>query len=180
MLDWAYNPLVSKIVLAGNTGGGKSLLATRGFLIACMRLPPGQDYDCMAIGAKFSSIETNIIYKYLLPFLREAGIRHKYDKGGRPSVDFYRRGDLISVKLFGASDPADQQAIQGLNAAHMLGDEFAIWDEEPYMEASKRMRGIPAWANARSKMFLTCNPREPRHWAKKKVVDEHIPISNRI
>lgn len=145
------------VIAEGAIRSGKTHALTVGFLLWSQRRFSGRNF--ILAGRSVGALKRNVVMP-MLGILRDLGWPYTFNR----SEGFVEVG-TNTYHLFGASNEASQDMIQGLTAAGCLADEAALFPKSfvDQMVARCSVEGAKLW--------FDCNPSYPTHPFKTEWVD---------
>ncbi len=138
------------VIADGAIRSGKTVAMICGFMWWSLDTFQGESF--IIAGRTMGALKRNVV-KPLLQILNAWGLKYDYN----------RSENIITVDeneyhLFGASNEASQDIVQGMTAAGAYADEAALFPESfiNQMIARCSVEGSRIWMN--------CNPEGPKHW----------------
>lgn len=124
----------------------------------------GPDYDHALIGQTVDSAMRNMGFD-LVDIFNSFGCRAYIDRRFGTRIVCPIPGREVSIWVWGGYDNRARKRIQGITLKGLVIDESALVPEDLFMMAWGRLSADKA------KWWATCNPENPAHWFRKKVVD---------
>lgn len=160
LAHWWHRPEtehLSGIIAEGAVRSGKTYGLLVGFLTWSRSTFTGQNF--ILAGKSVGALKRNVVQP-MLALMRQMGWRYRYNR----SELFIECGGNVYY-LFGASNEASQDVLQGITAAGCLADEAALFPKSfiDQMVARCSVDG--------SKLWFDCNPSYPTHFFKTEWVD---------
>jgi len=157
-LDGSPHQHDDMIIADGSIRSGKTVSMIDGFITWSLAKFDGEAF--IIAGRSMGALKRNVI-RPLLQMLASKGFEYYYNRSA---------GEIIigtnTYYLFGASNEASQDVVQGLTAAGALCDEAALFPESFIKQVIARcsVNGAKLWFN--------CNPESPYHYLKKDYIDK--------
>ena len=142
----------------GAVRSGKTYGGSIGFAMYALSRP--EPYQHMIIGRKIKMIENEII-PTIKHVAEKAGLKFRYNYANQIA---HCNGHVIHAVA--ANDKTSIGRIQGLTIHSGLGDELTLMEEEFFNTAMTRL------SYADSKFWGFCNPSYPKHWLKRRWIDQ--------
>lgn len=143
----------------GAIRSGKTIAMICSFLRWSQSSHDGEDF--IIAGKSIGALKRNVI-KPMQQILDSWGWKYEYVRSQTP----YLKIGTNTYYLFGASNEASQDTLQGLTSAGALADEVALFPKS----FTDQMIGRCSVDNA--KIFMNCNPRSPYHYIKTEYIDK--------
>ena len=147
------------IICDGSIRSGKTIAMILSFLLWSLSSFKGENF--IIAGRSMGALKRNVINP-MIAILRALRIPYTYIRSG-PDTRLDIRGN--SYYLFGASNEASQDTVQGLTAAGALLDEGALFPQSFVEQAIGRC------SVEGSKVWINCNPEGPYHYLKTDYID---------
>lgn len=147
------------IICDGSIRAGKTVAMIDSFLTWATTTFKGQSF--IIAGRSMGAVKRNVL-KPLFEILTAKNIDYHYHMSGDPYVQI----GTNTFYLFGASNEASQDVLQGLTAAGSYLDEVALMPESFVNQAVGRCSVEGA------RLFFNCNPEGPYHWFKTDFIDK--------
>lgn len=145
------------IIADGAIRSGKTIAMICSFLEWSLNTFENQDF--IIAGRSMGALKRNVV-KHMLSILRAWGMAYDYNRSNN-----YIIVGTNTYHLFGASNEASQDVIQGMTAAGAYADEVALFPRS-FVEQMMGRCSVDG-----SKIFVNCNPEGPYHWMKLEIVD---------
>ncbi|MFC5587566.1 PBSX family phage terminase large subunit [Sporosarcina soli] len=147
------------IICDGSIRAGKTVAMIDSFLTFATTTFKHENF--IIAGRSMGAVKRNIL-EPMFKILTAKNIDYHYHMSGDPHVII----GTNTFYLFGASNEASQDTLQGLTAAGAYLDEVALMPESFINQAIGRCSEDGA------KIFLNCNPEGPYHWFKTDFIDQ--------
>lgn len=147
------------IICDGSIRAGKTVAMIDSFLTFATTTFRHENF--IIAGRSMGAVKRNIL-EPMFQILTAKNIDYHYHMSGDPHVVI----GTNKFYLFGASNEASQDTLQGLTAAGSYLDEVALMPESFINQAIGRCSVEGA------KIFLNCNPEGPYHWFKTDFIDK--------
>lgn len=154
-------------IAVGAVRSGKTLASLARWVAYAAQAPAG---DLYMVGKSERTLRRNCI----VPLQRMVGSRLCVYRQGTGELWLGRGRSRRRCYVVGAADARSTAKIQGATAAGLYGDEFVTWPEDFFRMALSRLsvRG--------SQAFVTANPDNPHHWAKREWIDRAEEIGAKV
>ena len=164
VLQLGLDPSVEAIFLNGAIGSSKSSIACQlvSFFWKSPECKPGG--TTVFIGKTVASVHSNLIETF-----RDASVFGELAYSVRVpklATDFTIFGERCRI-ISGADAHSAAEKLQGANVKAIIVDEAATLDFELFDQAIGRLRH-----GDHTKLIVTFNPRNPKHWLKAKFIDK--------
>ncbi len=151
------------IICHGAIRSGKTIAMIDSFIT--WSLAKHKDQNFILAGKSMGALKRNVL-EPMFQILTAKGIDYHYHRSGDPHIII----GTNTYYLFGASNEASQDTLQGLTAAGAYLDEVALFPRSFVDQAIGRCSAETGEQSA--KVFLNCNPNGPYHWFKKEFIDK--------
>ena len=155
MLEWLTND-ERVLLLTGGVRASKSTGAALAFVVYSTSF---ENHKFILAGRTYSAVVRNVL-PIIEFWCKELGISYQYKRSEQACVI-----GKNMIHIFGGSDETSQDYVQGMEAAMVFLDEFALMPESFVNQCFARMSVEGA------KAFLTMNKPSPFHWSKKEIYD---------
>lgn len=147
------------VIADGAIRSGKTIAMICSFLRWSQANHDGEDF--IIAGKSIGALKRNVI-KPMQQILDAWGWEYEYVRSQNPYIAIGSN----TYYLFGASNEASQDTLQGLTAAGALADEVALFPKNFVDQMIGRCSVDGA------KTFMNCNPRGPYHFIKTEYIDK--------
>jgi PBSX family phage terminase large subunit len=147
------------LIADGSIRSGKTIGMITSFLLWSQATHKNRNF--ILAGKSMGALKRNVVEE-MEKICTTLMLSYKYIRSGEPHLVI---GSNIYY-LFGASNEASQDTLQGLTAAGAYLDEVALLPESFVNQAIGRC------SIDDSKVFMNCNPNSPKHYIKVKFIDE--------
>lgn len=151
------------IICHGSIRSGKTVAMIDSFVTWSLAKHKHQTF--IIAGKSMGALKRNVL-EPLFKILTAKGIDYHYHRSGDPHIVI----GTNTYYLFGASNEASQDTLQGLTAAGAYLDEVALFPRSFVNQAIGRCSAETNGEGA--KVFLNCNPAGPYHWFKTDFIDK--------
>lgn len=151
------------IICHGAIRSGKTIAMIDSFVTWSLAKHKHQNF--ILAGKSMGALKRNVL-EPMFQILTAKGIDYHYHRSGDPHIII----GTNTYYLFGASNEASQDTLQGLTAAGAYLDEVALFPRSFVDQAIGRCSAETGDQGA--KIFLNCNPNGPYHWFKKEFIDK--------
>lgn len=151
------------IIAEGAIRSGKTIACIDSFIT--WSLAKHRDKNFIIAGKSMGALKRNVL-EPMFQILTAKGIDYHYHRSENPHVTIGSN----TYYLFGASNEASQDTLQGLTAAGAYLDEVALFPQSFVDQAIGRCSAETDGNGA--KLFFNCNPGGPYHWFKIEYIDK--------
>jgi PBSX family phage terminase large subunit len=163
LLSWWQNNSPFKdcdiIIADGAIRSGKTIAMIMSFITYTLHTFKNQNF--IIAGKSVGAVKRNVL-EPMFQILNALGIPYKYIRSENPHITI---GSNIYY-IFGASNEASQDTLQGLTGASALLDEVALFPRN-FVDQTIGRCSVKG-----SKIFMNCNPSSPFHWLKTDFIDQ--------
>ncbi|GAA0390429.1 PBSX family phage terminase large subunit [Paenibacillus motobuensis] len=151
------------IIAEGAIRSGKTIACIDSFITWSLSKHRNQNF--IIAGRSMGALKRNVL-EPMFQILTAKGIEYHYHRSENPHVIIGSN----TYYLFGASNEASQDTLQGLTAAGAYLDEVALFPKSFVDQAIGRCSAETDGHGA--KLFFNCNPGGPYHWFKVEFIDK--------
>lgn len=151
------------VIAEGAIRSGKTIACIDSFIT--WSLAKHRDQNFIIAGRSMGALKRNVL-EPMFQILTAKGIDYHYHRSENPHVII----GTNTYYLFGASNEASQDVLQGLTAAGAYLDEVALFPRSFVDQAIGRCSAETDGYGA--KLFFNCNPGGPYHWFKLDFIDK--------
>lgn len=151
------------VIAHGSIRSGKTIAMIDSFITWSLAKHKHQNF--IIAGKSMGALKRNVL-EPMFQILKAKGIDYYYHRSGDPYVQI----GTNTYYLFGASNEASQDTLQGLTAAGAYLDEVALFPQSFVDQAIGRCSAETDGNQA--KIFMNCNPAGPYHWFKSDYIDK--------
>lgn len=151
------------VVAEGAIRSGKTVACIDSFVTWSLDKHRNQNF--IIAGRSMGALKRNVL-EPMFQILTAKGIDYHYHRSENPHIII----GTNTYYLFGASNEASQDTLQGLTAAGAYLDEVALFPKSFVEQAIGRCSAETDGNGA--KLFFNCNPEGPYHWFKVEYIDK--------
>ncbi|RRJ67411.1 PBSX family phage terminase large subunit [Paenibacillus oralis] len=151
------------VVAEGAIRSGKTIACIDSFVTWSLDKHRNQNF--IIAGRSMGALKRNVL-EPMFQILTAKGIDYHYHRSENPHIII----GTNTYYLFGASNEASQDTLQGLTAAGAYLDEVALFPKSFVEQAIGRCSAETDGNGA--KLFFNCNPEGPYHWFKVEYIDK--------
>lgn len=151
------------VIAEGAIRSGKTVACIDSFITWSLDKHRNQNF--IIAGRSMGALKRNVL-EPMFQILTAKGIEYHYHRSENPHVII----GTNTYYLFGASNEASQDTLQGLTAAGAYLDEVALFPQSFVDQAIGRCSAETDGNGA--KLFFNCNPEGPYHWFKTEYIDK--------
>lgn len=151
------------VIAEGAIRSGKTIACIDSFITWSLAKHRSQNF--IIAGKSMGALKRNVL-EPMFQILTAKGIEYHYHRSENPHVVIGSN----TYYLFGASNEASQDTLQGLTAAGAYLDEVALFPQSFVDQAIGRCSAETDGVGA--KLFFNCNPEGPYHWFKTEFIDK--------
>lgn len=151
------------IIAEGAIRSGKTISCIDSFMTWSLAKHRNQNF--ILAGKSMGALKRNVL-EPMFQILTAKGLEYHYHRSENPHVTVGSN----TYYLFGASNEASQDTLQGLTAAGAYLDEVALFPQSFVDQAIGRCSAETGSNGA--KLFFNCNPEGPYHWFKTEYIDK--------
>lgn len=150
------------LICDGSVRAGKTLIMSLSFVRWAMMSFDGEQFAFA--GKTIGSLRRNVVGT-LKRMLKSEGYLLS-DNRSENYLTITKYGNTNIFYLFGGTNEASQDVVQGLTLAGFFFDEVALMPQSFVNQATSRL------SHAKAKAWFNCNPNSPFHWFKQEWIDE--------
>jgi PBSX family phage terminase large subunit len=151
------------IICHGSIRSGKTVAMIDSFITWSLEKHRNQNF--ILAGKSMGALKRNVL-EPMFQILTAKGIDYHYHRSENPHIVI----GTNTYYLFGATNEASQDTLQGLTAAGAYLDEVALFPKSFVDQAIGRCSAETGKNGA--KVFFNCNPEGPYHWFKTEFIDK--------
>jgi len=151
------------LIAEGAIRSGKTVACIDSFMTWSLAKHRNQNF--IVAGKSMGALKRNVL-EPMFQILTAKGIEYHYHRSENPHVSVGSN----TYYLFGASNEASQDTLQGLTAAGAYLDEVVLFPQSFVDQAIGRCSAETGKNGA--KLFFNCNPEGPYHWFKTEYIDK--------
>lgn len=151
------------IICHGSIRSGKTVAMIDSFITWSLAKHKNQNF--ILAGKSMGALKRNVL-EPMFQILTAKGIDYHYHRSENPHIVI----GTNTYYLFGATNEASQDVLQGLTAAGAYLDEVALFPKSFVDQAIGRCSAETGENGA--KVFFNCNPAGPYHWFKTEFIDK--------
>lgn len=163
LLSWWHDSSPHKdcdmIIADGAIRSGKTIAMIMSFLVYTINNFQNQNF--IVAGKSIGSVKRNVL-EPMFQILNALNIKFTYIRSENPHITI----GTNTYYIFGASNEASQDTLQGLTASSALLDEVALFPKN-FVDQTIGRCSVEG-----SKIFMNCNPSSPYHWLKTEFIDK--------